>query len=213
MRPRSGAITLDGTDLTALSARELARTLAYVPQSGATAFSLTVNDAVLLGRTPHMGLRPRPDDWAHVERAITLLDLDHLADRRVDELSGGQQQRVLLARALAQDPGVLLLDEPTSALDLRHRLDTMDLVQRLAHEDGLTVVVALHDLDLAARHCDEVAFLHAGHVLCQGPPARIYTADTIRNAYDVDVRVTEVDGVPEVRPLPRHRVPQGLNRA
>lgn len=203
LRPRSGRITLDDTDLAALPARALARTVAYVPQSTASAFALTVTDSVLLGRSPHMGMRPGPEDWAHVDRALAHLDLTELADQHVGELSGGQQQRVLLARALAQDPRVLLLDEPTSALDLRHRLDTMDLVQRLAHDAGLTVVVALHDLDLAARHCDQVAFVHAGRVLCHGSPAETYTPATIDRVYDVRVRIDEVDGVPEVRPLPR----------
>ncbi|GEL25038.1 hypothetical protein PSU4_39920 [Pseudonocardia sulfidoxydans NBRC 16205] len=203
VKPTAGAVELDGVDLAGLHRRDLARAVAHVPQATAGAFSLPVAEAVLLGRIPHMGMRPTAIDHAHVDRALTMLDLDALAARRVDELSGGQQQRVGIARAIAQDPRVLLLDEPTSALDLRHRIDAMDLVHQLAHEAGLTVVVAVHDLDLAAGYCDEVAFMHAGHLLVQGTPAETFIPETIKRTYDVEVVVTSADdGTPQVRPVP-----------
>ncbi|MGM7421236.1 ABC transporter ATP-binding protein [Cellulosimicrobium sp. CpK407] len=200
VRPSGGRITWDGADLAALSRRDLARVVAYVPQSIELSFSLSVREAVLLGRTPHFGSRPRRADWERVEEAIVRLGLTELADRSVTELSGGQAQRVLIARALAQEPQVLLLDEPTSALDLRYQLQTLHLAHQVARTRGIAVVVSIHDLNHAARFCDEVAFLLDGRILRHGTAHEVYDPELIRRVYDVDVDLTEHDGIVEVRP-------------
>ncbi len=163
-----------------------------------------VADAVLLGRTPHMGLRPSRQDWERVNEAISVLGLDALAHRIVGELSGGQAQRVLLARAVAQETPVLMLDEPTAALDLRHQLDTLAAVRAIAAERAAVVVAALHDLNLAARFCDELIVLHDGKVIASGRPADVLTPEVVSRAYRVEVAVDCVDGVPTVRPVSPH---------
>ncbi|WP_083749333.1 ABC transporter ATP-binding protein [Frankia sp. CcI49] len=205
-RPKAGTFRLGGTDLHLLAPRELARITAYVPQGSPGPFALTVTEAVMLGRTPHTRLRPSREDVRHVREAMELLDLTALADRHVDELSGGQAQRVVIARALAQQPRVLLLDEPTSALDLRHQVETLHLVHTLATERDVHVLMAIHDLNLAARFCHQVALLHGGRVLTTGAPADVYRADVLEQVYGLPVEVSRHRGVPEVRPrLPETR--------
>ena len=200
VKPSAGALTWDGGDLAALSRRDLARLVAYVPQAIDVSFSLSVREAVLLGRTPHFGARPRASDWRKVDDAIARLGLDDLADRNVDELSGGQAQRVLIARALAQDPQLLLLDEPTSALDVRYQLATLELAHSIAVDRGIAVVISLHDLNLAARFSDHVAFLLDGRVLRHGTPHDVYSPDLIAQVYGIDVDLTTYDGFAEVHP-------------
>jgi iron complex transport system ATP-binding protein len=200
LKPAGGTYWLDGRDLHAMPVRERAKLVAYVPQSSPPPFSLTVADAVMLGRTPHIGLRPTRADWDRVDEALDQLTLTDLADRPLDELSGGQAQRVLLARALAQQPAVLLLDEPTSALDLRHQVETLTLVRNLAEHRHLHALMAIHDLNLAARYCHEVALLHDGRVLTQGVPRAVYQADLIEQVYGLPVDVDTTRPVPEVRP-------------
>ncbi|MEX5632782.1 ABC transporter ATP-binding protein [Parafrankia sp. FMc2] len=206
-RPKAGTFMLGDVDLHRLPPRELARTAAYVPQGSPGPFSLTVTEAVMLGRTPHVRLRPSREDERHVREAMELLDLAALADWYVDELSGGQAQRVVIARALAQQPQVLLLDEPTSALDLRHQVETLHLVHTLAVERDLYVLMAIHDLNLAARFCHQVALLHDGRIVTAGAPAGVYRADLLEQVYGLPVEIDIRAGVPEVRPcLPARRV-------
>jgi len=200
VRPTGGRVAWDGTDLASLSRRDLARVVAYVPQSIELTFSLSVREAVLLGRTPYFGARPRRADHEKVEDAIVRLGLTDLADRSVTELSGGQAQRVLIARALAQEPQVLLLDEPTSALDLRYQLQTLHLAHQVATTRDVAVVVSLHDLNHAARFCDEVAFLLGGRILRSGPAPEVYTPELVEQVYGVRVDLTEHDGFVEVHP-------------
>jgi iron complex transport system ATP-binding protein len=199
-RPRAGTVRWHGTDLLTLPRRELARLVAYVPQQADAPFSLTVFDAVMLGRTPHTGIRPRAVDVQHVEDALRRLGLETLADRSVGELSGGQAQRVLIARALAQDPTVLLLDEPTSALDLRYQLETLRLARDVTREHGAAGVIAIHDLNQAARFCDKVALLRDGRVVAHGTPQEVYSADLIGSVYGIEAEVSDYRGFPEVRP-------------
>ncbi len=199
---RNGQITWDqDTNLNRISRRDLARLVAYVPQSISLTFSLDVREAVLLGRTPHFGTRPRADDWAHVEKAIELLGLSELADRQVTELSGGQAQRVLIARAIAQDPSVLLLDEPTSALDIRYQWQTLQLAQQITKDRNVAGLIAIHDLNQAARFCDRVVFLQSGHVLADGPAVEIYSSELIEQVYGVEVELSIYKGYVEVHPL------------
>ncbi|ANH07575.1 ABC transporter ATP-binding protein [Shinella sp. HZN7] len=204
-RHTRGSITWnDGTDLAALPRRELAKIVAYVPQSIGLSFALDIKEAVLLGRTPYFGTRPRDDDWDHVEAAMRLLGLDELGDRAVNELSGGQGQRVLIARALAQDPEILLLDEPTSALDIRYQWQTLSVARAVTRKNNVAGVIAIHDLNQAARFTDRVVFLHDGEVIADGPPADVYSPELIKRVYGVDVELSAYKGFVQVHPLSEH---------
>lgn len=199
-RPGGGTVTVEGIDTTTLGRRAHARVVGYVPQHGDAPFDLTVREAVVLGRTPHYGLAPRAEDWRAVDDAIARMGLVDLADRNMSELSGGQAQRALIARALAQDTRVLLLDEPTSALDLRYQIETLQLVRQITREEGISALIAIHDLNHAARYCDQVLVLHGGRVLADGPPASALDPGTLRSVYEVDIEVHRRDGLVEVRP-------------
>lgn len=201
----SGTIHWNGTtDLAKLPRRDLAKIVAYVPQSISLSFGLDIREAVLLGRTPYFGTRPKEEDWHHVEAAMKLLGLDELGDRAVTELSGGQGQRVLIARALAQDPEILLLDEPTSALDIRYQWQTLSVARQVTRDNDVAVVIAIHDLNQAARFTDRVVFLHEGEVIAQGRPADVYSAELIKKVYGVDVELSTYKGFVQVHPLSEH---------
>lgn len=196
-----GTATWEGeVNLRGLSRRKLAQIIAYVPQTISLTFNLDVREAVLLGRTPYFGTRPRDEDWRHVDDAITRLGLDELVDRGVSELSGGQAQRVLIARALAQNPQILLLDEPTSALDIRYQWQTLQLARDIARDGNVAAVVAMHDLNQAARFCDRVVFLHQGEVLAAGRPADVYSEELIELVYGVQVEISDYRGFVEIHP-------------
>lgn len=200
--PGAGSITWDGgTDLRSLSRRDLARLVAYVPQNIAATFSLEVREAVALGRTPHGNSRPSATDWEHVDRALDVLGLRELVGRSVTELSGGQAQRVLIARALAQEPSVLLLDEPTSALDLKYQLQTLSLARAVARQRDVAAIIAIHDLNQAARYCDRIAFLLGGRIIAHGTPREVFSSAIVREVYGIDVEIAEHGGHVLVHPL------------
>lgn len=200
-----GKITWNGdTDLTRLPRKDLAKIVAYVPQSIGLSFGLDIREAVLLGRTPYFGTRPRDEDWAHVDAAIQRMGLDELGDRAVTELSGGQGQRVLIARALAQDPEILLLDEPTSALDIRYQWQTLEVARDVTRKNNVAAVIAIHDLNQAARFTDRVVFLQDGVIIAEGRPADVYSPDLIRRVYGVDVELSIHKGFVQVHPLSEH---------
>jgi iron complex transport system ATP-binding protein len=184
----SGAVRLDGVDLPSLGPAERARRVAVVPQGLRLPEAFTVAEVVLMGRNPHLppfgGERPRDYELAH--EAMRRVGVLALAERRVGEISGGEQQRVLIARALAQEPRLLLMDEATAHLDLRHQGAIMRLVRRLAR-GGLAVIAAMHDLNLAALYADRLALLCGGELLACGPPAEVLTPDLLRRAYDTRV--------------------------
>lgn len=202
-RPSSGSVRFNGTDLLSLRRREHARAVGYVPQSGEAPFDLTVREAVLLGRTPHFGLRPGKEDWRKVDDAIELLGLTELVERRLSELSGGQAQRALVARAIAQDTRLLLLDEPTSALDLRYQVETLQLVRWITKTRGITALIAIHDLNHAGRFCDQTVLLHGGRIVASGTPVEAFQEQTLAEVYGLSVTVEERDGYAEVRPVVR----------
>lgn len=199
-RARRGDITVEGRRIAGLGRRELARIVAYVPQVGDAPFDLTVREAVMLGRTPHFGIAPGAADRAKVEDAIVRMGLSDIAEQSMSELSGGQAQRAMIARALAQEPRVLLLDEPTSALDLRYQIETLQLVRRITREEGISALIAIHDLNHAARYCDQVIVLHGGHLVADGTPAQALQAPILRTVYEVDVEVDAREDSVEVRP-------------
>lgn len=186
-RGTRGTITLDGRPLASLRPREIARIVAHVPQSTHIDFAFSAREVVMMGRSPHLGRFQIEGarDEAIINRAMHMTDSAYLAERLVTTLSGGERQRVMIARALAQEPRVLLLDEPTSSLDILHQLAVMEMAQKLAHENGLGVVVAVHDLGLAARFCDRVVTLSCGSVVADGAPLDVLTPDILERAFGI----------------------------
>lgn len=191
LRPDSGRVMLRGEDLARLPARVRARALAVVPQDSSPSFDYTVREVVTMGRAPHLGLLgiPSGEDGRIVDEALSSTDTAGLAARAFRSLSGGERQRVLVARALAQQPSVLLLDEPTAFLDLRHRLAVYRILARLHQECGLTIVVVSHDVNLAARHCRRLVLLRQGAIAADGPPAAVLRPETLRSTYGVEVTI------------------------
>ncbi|MEM9584661.1 MAG: ABC transporter ATP-binding protein [Pseudomonadota bacterium] len=185
--PSEGTVKIDGTDIWTLSAREAAQSVAAVLQEQPTDFALNVREIVALGRTPHrkgFGGISGAKDTAIVQNALDRLDLSHFAHRRLGTLSGGERQRVMVARALAQEPRLLILDEPTNHLDIRHQLEVLELIRDLP----LTIVTSLHDLNMAAATCDDVLMLQNGHQLGFGPPHSVLTAKTVSQAFFVTAK-------------------------
>ena len=185
--PTLGTVLADGEDLHAWPDRLRARRIALLEQHASTTLDLTVRQVVDLGRIPHRGRWPgRLDEGrAEVEKALALGRVADLADRRWQTLSGGEKQRVQLARALAQEPSVLMLDEPTNHLDLRHQIDFLSTVRGL----GITTIAALHDLDLAAAFCDRLVVMRGGHVVAAGPVDEVLSAELVHDVYGVRTTV------------------------
>ena len=208
LRPSAGAVLLDGRDLHALPTREVARVLGLLPQSPTAPEGITVADLVARGRHPHQTWFrswSAADEQA-VSEALTLTDTLGLADRPVDELSGGQRQRVWIALALAQQTDLLLLDEPTTYLDLAHQVEVLDLLTDLNRRRGTTVVVVMHDLNLACRYADHLVAMRDGRVVAEGAPAEVVTEAVIAEVYGLRARVVPdpVSGTPTVVPIGRH---------
>ncbi|EMA00936.1 corrinoid ABC transporter ATPase [Haloarcula vallismortis ATCC 29715] len=202
--PDTGTVRVDGDPIREKSAKAVSRLVASTPQGTALSFDFSVRQTVEMGRTPHLGRFDRmgEDDQRAVERAMERASVAEFADRPFTSLSGGERQRVLLARALAQETPVLLLDEPTASLDINHAVRTLELVRTLV-DDGKTAVAAIHDLNLAARYCDELVLLAGGRVRAAGRPADVLTSDTLRDAFDAETLVTTQPGTdaPLVTPL------------
>lgn len=188
LAPASGEVRLAGLDPRRAPRRLVARACALVPQEPRVAWPFTVREAVMMGRAPRQGLLALPTRFDHgaVEGALGACDLLHLADRRLDALSGGERRRVFFARALAQEPRVLLLDEPTAFLDLGHQVATMKMAQ-VAARGGLCVVAVLHDLNLAAAACDRVAVLSGGRLVAEGAPEDVLTEERVREVWETPV--------------------------
>jgi iron complex transport system ATP-binding protein len=187
--PLAGAVLLDGEPIGRPSGMSVARHLAILPQHPVAPEGITAFDLVARGRHPHHRLFNRwsAADAEAVERAMALTDTLAFADRRLEDLSGGQRQRCWIALTLAQETDILLLDEPTAALDLHYQLEIVELLARLAHQHGRTVVVVLHDLNLAAAHADRMVFLKDGTLLADGPTEAVCTAEIIEAAFGVAV--------------------------
>jgi iron complex transport system ATP-binding protein len=200
--PRGGAALLDGSDIGAWDRGRLARALAYLPQERLVHWALTARAVVALGRLPYQpfGAGESDADRAAVDAALAAMDAAHLAQRPVPELSGGERARVLVARALAQEPRVLLADEPAAGLDPAHQLSLFQHLAALAAA-GRTVVVALHDLSLAARFCHAVALVHEGRTLAAGTPENVLTPAHLAAAYGITARYQAIEGVPVVLPI------------
>ena len=206
LRIERGDVRLAGDALRSLSSRERAQRLAVVPQGAALPPGFTALEQVLLGRTPYVGLigAEGPEDLAAARKAMLLTDCWPFAERPVEELSGGERQRVVLARALAQEPRILLLDEPTSHLDLAHQVRTFQLAAQLGRDLGLAVLAAVHDLTLASLFADRIAFLEGGRITLEGTPHEALRPETIERVYGLPVAVMAhpTTGRPVVLPDP-----------
>ncbi|MGY1809989.1 ABC transporter ATP-binding protein [Blastococcus sp. SYSU D00669] len=208
LAPRTGQVLLDGRSVHRMPAKELARTLGLLPQSPIAPEGITVADLVGRGRNPHQGIftRWRQEDDAAVAAALEATQTTALADRAVDELSGGQRQRVWIAMALAQQTDLLLLDEPTTFLDVAHQIEVLDLLTDLNRTRGTTIVMVLHDLNLAARYADHLVALADGRIHAAGTPAEVLTEQTVRAVFGLDSRVVvdPTSGKPLMLPIGRH---------
>ncbi|SDE81705.1 ABC transporter ATP-binding protein [Sporomusa acidovorans] len=191
LKPQAGAVHLDGRDIAGKNSRELAKALGYVPQNTGDVFTFTVLETVLMGRKPHVVWEVGDEDFRVVTQVMHFLGIENLAERPLDQLSGGQKQKVFVARALAQQPAIFLFDEPTSNLDVRHQLEVFATIKQLAANEGRTVIVVVHDLNLAARFSDTMVMLKQGSVYAAGKPAEVITEDNIRDVYHVSVAVME----------------------
>jgi iron complex transport system ATP-binding protein len=191
LRPNRGRVLLGDLALTAMTRRELARRVAVVPQETHPAFEYSVIEMVLMGRHPHLSAfqLEGPADFEIAHHALVATGTAHLADRNYMTLSGGEKQRVVIASALAQATEILLLDEPTASLDLGYQLEVAGLLQRLNRERHVTMVLATHDLNLAASLCDRLVVMRGGRVLAQGATRDVLTGDMVRQLYDVDADV------------------------
>ncbi len=210
LRPAAGRVLLDGRAIAKTPTREVARVLGLLPQTPVAPAGLTVADLVARGRHPHQSwLRQwSREDEAVVAEALRWTDMADLGDRPVDELSGGQRQRAWISMALAQETDLLLLDEPTTYLDLSHQIDVLELVARLHAERGRTVVVVLHDLNLAARYAQRLVAMRDGVLVASGTPHEVLTEQLLADVFDLEARVVPdpVAGTPMVVPVRRlHR--------
>ena len=194
LRIDTGRVVVGGLDVATTKSRELATRLAVLRQENHLPIRLSVEELVVFGRFPHGGNGRRPDDRAHVERALDLLALGDVRHRFLDELSGGQRQRAFVAMALAQDTDHLLLDEPLNNLDPRHAVELMKLLVALVAERGLKIVVVLHDLNVAARFADTVVAMRDGRVVAHGPVDQVLSAEQLGELYETEVAVAEVAG-------------------
>jgi len=217
LRPTGGTVLLDGRAITSTPTREVAKVLGLLPQTPLAPEGLTVADLVARGRHPHQSwLRQwSSDDEAVVTEALTWTDMADLADAPVDALSGGQRQRAWISMALAQGTDLLLLDEPTTYLDLAHQVDVLELIARLHTERGRTVVVVLHDLNLAARYAQRLVAMKDGVLVASGTPAEVLTEQLLADVFELEARVVPdpVTGTPMVVPVRRIRRSPGARGA
>jgi len=200
--PYSGRILLDGKNISKIPRAELARLLGVVPQMPLLPSTFTAFEIVLMGRNPHLRLLQYESEkdmaitWKAMERTAT----QSLAERRIGELSGGEIQRIVIARVLAQEPKSILLDEPTANLDISHQVEILDLIKNFCRENNLTVVIALHDLNLASQYCDRLILINNGQVHAQGTPGEVINSENIKEVYGAEgcVYAHPVNGLPTV---------------
>ncbi|MBM3263792.1 MAG: heme ABC transporter ATP-binding protein [candidate division Zixibacteria bacterium] len=206
----SGSVWVGSEDITSFSLRRLAQTIAVIPQQANIPFAFSAFELVMMGRLPHLKRfrRERPEDVDIVWEAMRRTDCLQFCDRPIYELSGGERQRVIIARALAQQPGILLLDEPTSYLDLNHQIEVFDLLRHLCAHDGMAMLCVSHDLNLAAEYCDRLMMIDKGRVFAVGTPEEILTGPHIQEVFGAEVTVIRSPntGSPQIILNPRHAV-------
>ena len=191
--PQKGEIELDDINLLLMKPRQIAQKMAVVPQDTVIEFSFSVYETVLMGRTPFLGRfeNESSKDFALARWAMEITNIWHLKDRSVTEISGGERQRVVVARALAQEPKIILLDEPTAHLDIQHQVELLELLQSLNRTTGLTVVTVLHDLNLAAQFSEQVVLMKEGEIFAEGSPDKVLTPVNIRKVYNMEAAITD----------------------
>lgn len=197
--PQNGSVLINETDILKMNRLEIAKNTAYVAQKSEGS-RITAYDAILLGRKPYIKLAPKKEDYDLVEEIIETMGLQDFSLRYIDELSGGELQKVMIARALAQEPKVLLLDEPTSCLDLKNQLEVLKLISNITRQNNIAVVIVIHDLNLALRYCDRFLFLKDSQVFCYGG-MDVMTPETIGAVYQVPVAVESYQNKKVVIPL------------
>lgn len=193
IKPKAGAVYIDGDDLRKLSIKELAKKIAYLPQRSNSAPYSTVFETILLGRKPYIAFEPAEKDLDIVEKIIRDFGLSRFAFRKINELSGGEAQKVLIARALAQSPGVLLLDEPVNHLDPKNQIEILTILKRVTKELNIATIIVLHDVNLAIQFADYFIFMKDGRVYREGD-SRIIEPSLIKYVYDIDVKIIEING-------------------
>ena len=199
LTPMEGAVIVNGRDVGKLNRQSIAKEMAYVSQQNEGA-QFTVYDAVLLGRKPYIKLNPTEEDHRITKSIVKRMGLESFSLRYIDELSGGELQKVMLARALAQQPKVLMLDEPTSNLDLKNQYEVMSIIRDIAKEVSICVIIVIHDLNLAMRYCDRFMFIKNSHVYSLGGSETV-NCEAIRDVYGMDVTIETIKGYPTVVPL------------
>jgi iron complex transport system ATP-binding protein len=197
LRPSAGSVKLFSSELAGLSRRQIARTIAYVSQEGEMPFSFTVLEAVLMGRYPHLGILGLEGerDVLIARRAIAMATLEGLEHRLVNDLSGGEKQRVSIARAMAQEPSLLLLDEPTAHLDFRNSARIMETLKNIQSAGRLTAIIASHDLNLVSGFVDRLIFIDSGRIVADGRPGDVITRENLERVYGVGCGIARVDGL------------------
>ena len=204
LRASSGEVALEGRPVTSLDSREKARRVGVVSQESRMTYDFTVMETALMGRTPHLGIlgMEGPEDVAAAVEALRRTGTLEFSGRLLSQLSGGERQLVLIARALAQQPRVLLLDEPTAFLDIRHRLEIYELLRSLNAERGLTIITTSHDINLAARYCRRIVLICGGRIRADGPPPEVFRADVLSDVYQTPLHVVTdpVTGIPYAMP-------------
>ena len=203
LKIQSGSILFDDVASTRFRPAELAKHIGYMSQTATLCFSTTVFETVLMGRRPYSSWYSDKKDIHIVADILKKMNLEEHALQNLHCLSGGQQQRVFIARALAQEPKVLLLDEPTSALDIAHQMDTMDIVRNLVQTKKISVVLILHDLNLAARYADQIVMLFEGKVHAQGTPKEVFTSDNMETVYGVTASIKKDNSIVSILPVGR----------
>ncbi len=204
LKPTSGSVKINGTDVSDMSLLDVARILAFVPNGSSSVFSMSVAEAILMGRHPLAGWTTSERDVKMVDAAIDLLGLQEFSERDIRQLSAGQVQRVLIARGLVQEPDILILDEPTSNLDVKYQMDVMRFLKSYARDKGILVIMVCHDLNITAAYADRVILMSQGRVFADGTSEQVLTSENIKTVYDVDSEVHLCDGVPHIRLIPKY---------
>lgn len=206
VKPRIGKLEIKGQPIKKYKRKILARKIAFVPQQVPTDFPFVVEDVVLFGRSPHLGTfgLASCEDLSHSQQAMKFTEISHLARRRLNQLSGGECQRVFIARAICQNPDIIVLDEPTASLDIAHQLRIMDMMEKMKQEKNITVIMVSHDVNLAAMYADTLMLINQGELVKVGPPGGVLTYETLEAVYGCPLLVDEnpLDKLPRVTPVP-----------
>ena len=198
LKPRGGTVMINGTDVSEMKLKDVAKTVGYVPYTSTDTFPLSVVDTVLMGRHPHATYKSLDKDLDIVYETLQLLDIEDLALRSFDELSAGQHQKVMLARGLVQEPEILLLDEPTSNLDIKHQMEVTRILRDLSQQKQILDIMIGHDLNIAAKYSDTIIMLAKGSIYAIGKPSEVITKENIKAVYDVDSEVIDSHGRPHL---------------